>query len=319
MPVDLLKKLLAVRNVDPARTFFAADQLPPDASHPLVRLQLKDDTAASVMALVDLFLDRVAKAVAGGDMVPKEYDPAAYTSEYQVDVLPVSTDAKLSAALAPFTRETDARAFRPATDKLRSFKCVAIAIRATAEAAPIVLFKKQSQPAELRSDRKLRIFSSKGVFDTLDAASFLIDDDFDLAYVGDSLLIFDKEKFHTMFGYYDGLEQFARDAMPNLKASVPMENFADFEAACLADKTLMKRLRRTIGAMPKAFDMARVAKAIVDQSIPVALAGTKKKPLLVFDKTKKHDFFTLLEDGFLKSSYTDRYYEVNSKRTRHIP
>jgi hypothetical protein len=86
--------------------------------------------------------------------------------------------------------------------------------------------------------------------------------------------------------------------MPGLKAAVPMQNFADFETACLADKTLMKRLRRTIGALPQKFDMERVAKAIAEQSIPVTLAGTKKNPLLVFDRAKKHDFFTLLEDGF---------------------
>jgi hypothetical protein len=318
MPTDPLKALLALRNVDAPRTFLAADQLPPDAEHPLVRLQLTDDTADNVMAIVKLFLNRINKANAEGNMVSKEYDPAAYTAEYQVDVLPVSTDVKLSSALAPFSAETDVRAYKPSADALRPFKCVAITIRATANAKPIVLFKKQTQPSELRSDRKVRIFSAKGVFDTLDDASFLIDDDFDLAYVEDVLLIFDKEKFHVMFGYYGGLQQFAQSAMPGLKAAVPMQNFADFEKACLADKTLMKRLRRTIGALPPKFDMARVAKAIAEQSIPVTLAGTKKNPLLVFDKAKKHDFFTLLEDGFLRSSYTDRFYEVNSKRTRQV-
>jgi len=318
MPTDPLKTLLALRNIDPPRTFLAADQLPPDDEHPLVQLQLTSDTAERAMGIVDLFLNRVNKANADGDMVQKEYDPAAYTSEYQVDVLPVSTDPKLSAALVPFTAETDARGYKPSADALRPFKCVAITMRATAKAKPVVLFKKQTQAAELRSDRKMRLFAKKGIFDTLASASFLIDDDFDLAYVDDVVLIFDKEKFHTMFGYYEGLQQFAQAAMPNLKAAVPMQNFADFEAACLADKTLMKRLRRTIGAMPQKFDMARVATAIHEQSIPVALAGTDENPLLVFDKLKKHDFFTLLEDGFLKSSYTDRFYEVNSKRTRQV-
>ena len=64
---------------------------------------------------------------------------------------------------------------------------------------------------------------------------------------------------------------------------------------------------------------ARVARAIADQSIPIKLAGTKKKPTLVFEKSKKHDFFTLLEDGFLRSSIADdRFHEVNSKRTRQV-
>jgi len=167
--------------------------------------------------------------------------------------------------------------------------------------------------------RKIRLFSKRGVFDTLDAATFLVEDRFDLAYADGALLIFNKERFHQVFGYYEGLLQFAQGVMPQLKAAVPMENFADFEAACLSDKTLLKRLRRTIGAMPPSFDMPRVAKTVAEQKIEVQLAGTETKPLLVFDKNRKHVFFTLLEDGFLLSSLAhDRFYEVNSKRTRKI-
>ncbi len=313
-----LESLLALRTANLSQTFIAADRLPPDADHPLVRLQLEADTAANVMSLVRQFLDRVAKAFAEGNVLVKDYDGAAMAREYEVDELPVSTEAKLAAAVEPYTRETDAKAFSAATDGLRAFTSVAVSIRTTAGAPPVVLFRKQTQPMELRSKRRLRIFSSEGVFDTLDAATFLLDDEFDVAYVNDTLLIFDKDRFHSMFGYYEGLQKFAKDAMPNVKTAVPIENFAEFEAACLADKTLMKRLRRTIGSMPKTFDMARVAKTIAEQAIPVQLGGTKKSPTLVFDKTKKHDFFTLLEDGFLKSSITDALYETNSKRTRKI-
>ncbi len=311
-----VESLLALRNATTSRTFIAADRLPPDVEHPLVRLQLQADTANDVMALVRAFLDRAAKASADGNLVLKAYDGAAMTAEYEVDELPVSTEAKLASAVQPFTLETDARAYKAAADALRSFICIAVTVRTTPGTAPIVFFRKQTQPMELRSDRKVRLFSSQGVFDKLDQATFLLDEDIDVVYVADTLLIFNKDRFHTMFGYYEGLQKFAKDAMPNVKAAVPIQNFEEFEAACLADKTLMKRLRRTIGSMPKTFDMVRVAKTIAEQAIPVKLGGTKKNPLLVFEKAKKHDFFTLLEDGFLKSSITDALYEANSKRAR---
>ena len=310
--------MLALKTARMSQTFIAADRLPPDADHALARLQLQAGTAADVMSLVALFLERVANASAGGDMIVKTYDGAAMAREYEIDALPISTDPKLAAAVAPFTRETEIKAFHAANDRLRAFTSVAVSVRTKPGASPIVLFKKQAQPLELRSQRRLRIFSKNSVFDTLDTASFLLDDRFDVAFVDNTLLIFNKDHFHSMFGYFDGLKAFAKDVLPNVKAAVPIENFADFEAACLGDKTLMKRLRRTVGSMPKTFDMARVVKAIVDQSIPVALGGTKKAPTLVFDKIKKHDFFTLLEDGFLKSSITDTLYEANSKRSRKI-
>lgn len=146
------------------------------------------------------------------------------------------------------------------------------------------------------------------MFDSLDAATFLVDDRFDrfdLVYADGALPIFNKERFHQVFGYYEGLLEFAEGVMPQLKAAVPMENFDEFQAACLSDKTLLKRLRRTIGAMRPSFDMPRVAKTVAEQKIEVKLAGTETKPLLVLDKNKKYVFFTLLEDGFLRSSLAD--------------
>lgn len=84
-----------------------------------MRLQLAADTAVSVIGLVRLFLDYAAKEASSGNLVVEDYDPGALTREYEIDELTVEAGGPIWPGLEPFTRESDARAFSNAKDRLR--------------------------------------------------------------------------------------------------------------------------------------------------------------------------------------------------------
>jgi len=313
---DILKTLASTAGNPSPPTFLASDSSPPDADNPLVRLTLAPEPAESIAGYGRAFMLKLVRGLTDGALAEKPYDASSVNRDHEVEIIDLDPEDDLFAGIEPFSRPTDARAYSKAKDGLRNFNLAAMTFPRVGKSQPVILFKKQSQPLEVRSTRKIRLYSSKNEFDQLAGATFAFDDHFDSAYVAGRLVVLQKENFHTMFGFYEGLKAFVSAALPTLQKMVPIENFADLEAVCLADKSLMKRLRRTMASIPPNFDPVRFAAMIRRDGIPVKIAGTETKPTFVFEKAARHDFFNLLEDGFLNSSATDRLYEANSKRVR---
>lgn len=289
------------------------------ADEAVVRLQLTGETAPEVMKLLSTFGSRLSKRNHAGNVVLEDYDPAVAEIEHEVERLSVAENERLMTMVEALLEPAHLALYNPGNDGLRDFKALAIVVPRPNGADPAIFFRHQTRPSELKSDKKVRLFSKDGVFDSIHEVTFTLDEEIDAVYLDAQFYIFRKERFHTMFGYYEGLKQFAIEAMAEIEEAVPIQNFEDFEAACTGDRMLMRRLRRTFKALSEGFDMEKVVTTIKEQKVPVEIVQVDGKDTLVFDKKKKFDFMLLLEDGFLHSEMTDNYYSVHSKRERKLP
>jgi hypothetical protein len=288
-----------------------------DEDETFVRLQLTNESAPDIMRLLTAFANRLGNRAQAGNAVIEEYDPAVAEMEHEIERLAISENSRLLSMVNELLEPANLRQYDAAQDGSRDYKALAIVVP-RGDQGDVIFFKKQTRPQELRSTMKVRLFSRNGVFDSLHEVTFALDDDFDAVYVDEQIYIFKKEHFHTMFGYYEGLKEFASEALAEIGEKVPISNFEDFKTACISDRMLMRRLRRTFKSLGEGFDMNKVLATIDQQKVPVDVINADGKEMLVFNKSKKFDFMRLLEDGFLHSEMTGRYYGVSSKRERKI-
>jgi len=314
-PKQLIATLRRIQTTD-TLTLCAATKLTELEKEPPRRLDIRSEAAADALAIYQRFATSVKKKIESGEVVVRDYDGGAAPTPHEIEYLKLSDEPDLAQMIKAFSTVATIKRYSSKKDASSDFGCLVFATGLSKNA--VLGFRKQTRPAELATEKKLRIFPADGVFDALREVSFIIDDRIDALQCGDILYVVNKDNFHQICGFYEALEKFAKDAMKSIKALVPIDNFEEFESIGTSDKTLMKTLRTKIKTMPKTFDMDKIVESVKRDKIPVTLVKKNGRYYLKFDKANRHAFMVLLADGFTVSPITGRRYENANARLRNV-
>lgn len=129
------------------------------------------------------------------------------------------------------------------------------------------------------------------------------------------MLIFNKDSFHKIFRFFEELLKTAKKTLAAIKSSVQIENFDEFEAACVGHVQMQAKLKN-ISNKPylKRLKMSAIKKVIDKVGLNVKIVTKNRQEMLQFDPKDKWAILRLLDDDYLNSIMTGNTYEVTGKR-----
>ena len=183
------------------------------------------------------------------------------------------------------------------------------------QSEPIYFFYARKKMKSILKNTRLAIRLFGDSFDTLEDQIFLLDKNIDCIIFKNIVYIINKNNFHEIFNYYDGLKEEAKCILNEIREKVVIFNYSDFMDACLSNKNMLSILLsiKQRGYL-KTMSTDRLVKVINENGINIEIIYENGKPQLKYNKDDKYAILRLLNDDYLKSVMTEIRYEVNSKR-----
>jgi hypothetical protein len=258
-------------------------------------------------------LDR-ADDLKSGDMELRPYDPMAKLDSYQVEVLELDQHPAIRQQVALLGSMAALPDFAEEEGFVEGLRFSVVGIEPTT-APPIFVFRTMNPKKELQRSKFIGIVLAKGHFDVLRDHVYLLDCRVDCMSVGGFMFIFQKANFHSIFRFYEEIVRKAQETLEVIHERDIIDNFDEFERACLGHQQKLAKLRniatRPYLATMTVTEMKAVAREF-RRSITFRKVGGKER--VVFDRADKWEILRLLDDDFLASKLTGLKYEVNSKR-----
>jgi Domain of unknown function (DUF4868) len=107
----------------------------------------------------------------------------------------------------------------------------------------------------------------------------------------------------------------AKETLATVRAHVPISNFEEFAHDCESHLPKLVKLRN-IASKPylARLTMENIKNVVKKNNLPVQIAVTGGKEMLVYDPSNKWVLLKLLDDDYLWSLMTEQSYEVTGKR-----
>ena len=183
---------------------------------------------------------------------------------------------------------------------------------------PPLCFLRQYQPLMRKIGRSLKValLNDRGYFNlALPADIFVFDSQVDAIKVGDTLFVLDKQRVHSMFGFFEALRTTVDTSMQRLAQSrIAIDNVGAFAEACRRDPRKAARLRsiaQKFESLPsyQRLDMQRITAFIASRGLNVRMTDGH----LMYDAKTLWSTLRLLDDDYLISELTGDFYEVSGK------
>ncbi|MEX2197070.1 MAG: Kiwa anti-phage protein KwaB-like domain-containing protein [Thermoleophilaceae bacterium] len=177
-------------------------------------------------------------------------------------------------------------------------------------------FRSFTASAELERKRGAALVAREGTFRRVEERIFLFEDTIDCFVFDDFLYVVRKRDYRRIFDQLDQIRRRAKRAARALHRQVPIANVDEFADACstdsrMADKVLAVQNRDYFNTL--SYD--RLKKVIEEFSLQIPTEKRNGKVHLVFrtEPNQRFRILKLVDDDYLRSSWTDHRYEVNSK------
>jgi hypothetical protein len=179
----------------------------------------------------------------------------------------------------------------------------------------VYCFSFYSKMKELAKSQNILVRVVGDRFELLREPGFLFDERIDCILFRNHIFSFKKGNFHSIFRYYDQMRTFAGTSLATIHQSVPIENFVEFQSACMAHPLKMAKLVNIAGKpYLQNITMADVRRTINQNNLPIEIVNDRGVEKLHYDSRNQWVILNLFDDVFLDSELTHLTYEANSKR-----
>lgn len=280
----------------------------------LHRLQMTDGLADGFRGLAVDTLRKLNTDVARGDVTLEEYDASNPQVNHEVEIHVPAAGTTPHAVIQALNDMAQLPVFDGADKTIRNLRFHVIAVQRTG-ASSIFLFRKYSKTKELSRSKRLVTLFQGGTFDQINEPIFIFDDMIDAAWVDGHMIIFRKDNYQALFGYFTEVLKHAQATIDTIKSTIPIDNADQFEKDCKGNTLILIKLRSISGRTYLTTLTIDNLEAIINaRGLPIAISGAGANRKLVYDPVHKWKFLRLIDDGFLSSDATGLHYEVTGKR-----
>lgn len=280
------------------------------------RLNITDSVAAEFRAIANKVVGSQQKNLSNGNFAIRTYNAVSKLDSHEVEHIDLSQYPHVRQqidGLADLSRLSAFGNQRGIDGRLRFY----VIVIDPDGSDPIYFFRSCSPKMELQQSSKIALIFSKGNYDTFNETLFVFDRGIDCFCRGNDLFVLNKGRFETIFQFFEEIKEAASETLDTIRATIPIHNFDELEAACLGHIQMLKKLKN-IAAQPylSRIKMDDIKKVIKEMGLSITVKKFGGKEKLTFDSSDKWEILRLLDDDYLKSVMTGEKYEVNSKRTR---
>jgi len=317
-PKTVLQEILPLA-VDSCEVQLCLAALADDNTPDIQRVQISKDVAVEFREIVKRALAKRKKNDSKGDLVLKEYDPQTKLDSHEVEHLSLSAHASIKKQLIGLSDLAALDVFSEDEQFVANLRFYVIVLTPE-NGAPILFFRTYTPKKELNRSSLFAIVFKGGTYDRFSDSLFLFDQHVDCMACGDTLFIFNKDRFQKIFRFYEMLLGSARMTLQFIQQRIPIDDFAGFETACEGHLQKLAKLKN-IASKPylQKIKMDDIKKVIHKYNLPITTVGKGKDEKIKFDASDKWAILRLLDDDYLESVMTGNSYEVNSKRSIQGP
>ncbi len=181
----------------------------------------------------------------------------------------------------------------------------------------VCFFRSYTRMNKLRRGVLAALWFDQGYFDRVEEEKvFLFDEEVDCMSRGNTMFIFDKDRFHRMFHFYETLQKAATEILSDIQGLVPIDNFDKFGEDCKRNPVKIAKLKsiaKKTATYKKKLTLHNIQQVIAKYSLDVKIVTDNQdanKQVLQYDATKSWILLKLLDDDFLWSEMTEQSYEV---------
>ena len=245
----------------------------------------------------------------------KKYDSGSQPLKHEIEYLSLLQNVEVKNQTIPLNKLVDINVYKDDKDFVTGLRYYAIIVQ-NDKGKVFKFFRLYSQKKELGRSPLFGAVFAGGHFDKVDKPIFLFDKYIDCIETEDYIFIFNKDKFHKMFHFYELLEKNADVILKDIKTNIPIKNFDEFQKSCKGHFQKLLKLKN-IANRPyfKNIKMAQLKIVIKKFDLPVEVAkNSGGEETLLFNPNDKWAILRLLDDDYLSSMLTGQQYEVTGKR-----
>lgn len=168
------------------------------------------------------------------------------------------------------------------------------------------LYRQFPKMKRLRKGILLQVLSDQLV--KMDSDFIGIDETVDILEWEEEFLIFNHIALERIFGYRDLFEKKTREAVGILKKKEILENYEEFEKACMRDGRIQKRFTNIMQKerLPLFFkNIDKVPQLVKDLNLHLEFSQSGK--LIYSDRKQLYEITNLMDDAYFRSLLADRF------------
>jgi Domain of unknown function (DUF4868) len=310
-----LDRILQLNLIDAVVSVCLAAMIGNDDAPVFEKLQLSDELTEDFRGTVRKMIEKHKNNDENGDLVLRRYDARSKPESFEVEYVSLSDHGAIKNQVRSLSSVANLGIFDGRDDFVTGIRFYAIIVQPR-EGDPVYCFRSYSPKKELGRSRLFGALFSGGHFDRVREPMFLFDQNIDCVSRGDDMFIFNKDRFHKIFRFFEMVLKAAKTTLKIIKTKIPIANYDDFETACIGHLQMQAKLKNIAGKSDlgkiKMVDIKKVLREFPGLNVEI----TKKngKEMLVFNPSDKWALLRLLDDDYLKSLMTDKNYEVTGKR-----
>jgi hypothetical protein len=287
------------------------------SDNPLVfeKLQLSDDLTNDFRGVARKMIEKHKANNENGDLVLRRYDAGSKPEPFEVEHVNLSDHDTIKDQISSLSSIVNLGTFDGRDEFVTGLRFYVIILQPR-QADPVYCFRSYSPKKELGRSSLFGALLSSGHFDRVRQPMFLFDQNIDCVSRGDDMFIFNKDRFQKIFRFFEMVLKAAKVTLRTIKATIPIANYDEFEAACIGHLQMQAKLKNIAGKSDLGkIKMANIKKVLRGfPGLNVEIQRKNGKEMLIFDPSDKWALLRLLDDDYLKSLMTDKNYEVTGKR-----
>jgi len=275
---------------------------------------ITDDVATEFKEIVKKAIAKRKKDADEKDLVLQDYDPQTKLDQHEVEYLDLSAHSSIKNQIAALADVASLASFSEDDEFITKLRFYVLMLKPK-QGDPVFFFRSYTPKRELNRSALFAIVLRKGQYDRFQERLFLFDQYIDCVVRGDTLFIFNKDKFQKIFRFYEMIVKSAKETLHTIRQRIPIDDFSAFETACEGHLQKLAKLKN-IASKPylQKITMTDIKKVIKKYNLPILTVGSGKHEKVKFDASDKWAILRLLDDDYLESVMTGNSYKVNSKR-----
>jgi hypothetical protein len=255
-----------------------------------------------------------------GDLQQRPYEADARLAPYEVEVLSLSGDSHFGDQVESLNAVESIDTFAGDSAFVAGLRFHVTTVQ-TLDGKIAHFFRRYSPVKVLGRSAKWALLFQNGCMDEVRDALFWGDGRIDCVLFEEKVFIFHKGNFHSIFKYYEGLQEKARVTLGKIARRLPIANFQALEEMCYGNMHMLAKV--TSIASRGYFEyltLESIKRAMAKLNRPLEIRRDDTgKEFLVFNPKDKWALLKVLDDDILVSVLTGRYYEANGKREIATP
>lgn len=278
------------------------------------RLKITDDVAEEFRNIIATFLKQYQAEWKAEELLFPEYAAQSEPEVYEVEHIDLSAYTILLEQITPLLSLADIQVFEEDEKFVAGLNFYVIAVQPL-NGNPVYFFRAYTPKKMLVRSPSFALWYQNGSYDHIKQPIMLFDTNVDCVSRNGIMFVFDKSSFQNIFRFFETVRIAAKEALHNIKLSVPIDNFEEFAQDCEKHIVKMRKLKN-IATKPylSGITIEHIKKVVKKYNLDLEIVGVEGEEKVVYDPRNKWILLRLLDDDYLWSMLTEQSYEVSGKR-----